>query len=93
MKRNPELRGDAPSLLLVELNPLTVIDGERLDDTYLAEDVSAIGSMREFCPHCREGQLQLVPRQDSVRVAHLFCYHCTRCFGALLEDGTPALCE
>lgn len=93
MKWTPELRGEAPPLMLVELDPQSVIDGERFDDTYLAEDVVSCGTMREFCPACRKGQLQLVLRQDNVRVAHLFCYHCTRCFGALLEDGTPALCE
>jgi hypothetical protein len=85
MKRTPELRGEAPALLLVELDPVTVIDGERCDDTYLAGDVAAVGAMREFCPACRQGQLQLVPRQDNVRIAHLFCYHCTRC--SLMYDA------
>jgi hypothetical protein len=26
-------------------------------------------------------------------VPHLFCLECTRCFGAFLADGTPALIE
>ncbi|MES2261547.1 MAG: hypothetical protein V4724_23760 [Pseudomonadota bacterium] len=93
MKQTLDQRGEAPSLLLVELDPLSVVDGERCDDTYLVEDVNACGAMREFCPSCRQGQLQLILRQDNVRVAHLFCYHCTRCYGAFFEDGTPALCE
>jgi len=93
MKQSVDKRGDPPVLLLVELDPVTVIDGERCDDTYLAEDVNACGAMREMCPVCKKGNLQLVPRQDNVRIAHLFCFHCTRCYGALFEDGTPALCE
>lgn len=93
MKQALDKRSGDAVLLLVELDPMHVVDGERCDDTYLAEDVSACGPMREVCPGCGKGHLQLVLRQDNVRLAHLFCYHCTRCYGALFEDGTPALCE
>lgn len=80
-------------LYLVQLDPQTVVDGVRYDDTFLADDIRTCGTMREVCPVCAEGHLQLVLRQKSVRVPHLFCLECTRCFGAFLEDGTPALIE
>jgi hypothetical protein len=32
-----------------------------------------------------------VLRQDSVRVAHLFCADCESCFDAHYRDGAPAL--
>ena len=80
-------------LYLVQLDPQTVVDGVRYDDTYLADEIRTCGTMRETCPVCAEGHLQLVLRQKSVRVPHLFCLECTRCFGAFLEDGTPALIE
>ena len=48
---------------------------------------------QEPCPICEEGHLQLVLRQKNVRVAHLFCIECTRCFGAFLPDGSPALAD
>jgi len=87
-------RATAPYLFLVELDPQRVVDGTRYDDkNYLAEDVTACGTMRETCPVCEEGHLQLVLRQKNVRVAHLFCIECTRCFGAFLSDGTPALAD
>ncbi len=89
----PEQREGSLQLSLVELDPVAIVDGTRYDENYLADDVYACGSMREMCPICEEGHLQLVLRQRSVRVAHLFCLHCTRCFGAFLPDGTPALVE
>jgi len=89
----PDQRGAAPSLFLVEMDPQSVVDGVRYDDNYLAEDVTACGTMRETCPVCEEGHLQLVLRQKNVRVAHLFCIECTRCFGAFLSDGSPALAD
>lgn len=84
--------GPAP-LYLVQLDPQSVVDGVRYDDTYLADEIRTCGTMRETCPVCAEGHLQLVLRQKSVRVPHLFCLECTRCFGAFLEDGSPALIE
>lgn len=90
----PEQRAMAPMLYLVELDPQRVVDGVRYDDDhYLSDDVAACGTMRETCPVCEEGHLQLVLRQRSVRVAHLFCIECTRCFGAFLSDGSPALAD
>lgn len=86
-------RLDAAHLYLVQLDPQTVVDGVRYDDTYLADEIRTCGTMRETCPVCAEGHLQLVLRQKSVRVPHLFCLECTRCFGAFLPDGTPALIE
>jgi hypothetical protein len=88
-----EQRSGAVPLHLVQLDPQAVIDGERCDDTYLADEVHTCGTMRETCPVCAASQLQLVLRQKNVRVPHLFCLECTRCFGAFLEDGTPALIE
>ena len=86
-------RGFPAQLYLVQLDPQTVVDGVRYDDTYLADDIRTCGTMRETCPVCEEGHLQLVLRQKNVRMAHLFCLECTRCFGAFLPDGTPALIE
>lgn len=88
-----EQRLEPAHLYLVQLDPQTVVDGVRYDDTYLADEIRTCGTMRETCPVCAEGHLQLVLRQKSVRVPHLFCLECTRCFGAFLEDGTPALIE
>jgi hypothetical protein len=84
--------GQAP-LHLVQLDPQAVVDGVRNDSTYLADEILTCGTMRETCPVCAEGHLQLVLRQKSVRVPHLFCLECTRCFGAFLDDGSPALIE
>lgn len=89
----PDQRAGQASLYLVQLDPQSVVDGVRYDDTYLADDIRTCGTMRETCPVCAEGHLQLVLRQKSVRVPHLFCLECTRCFGAFLEDGSPALIE
>jgi len=89
----PDQRGPEPVLFLVELDPQRVVDGVRYDENYLADDVMACGTMRETCPICEEGHLQLVLRQKNVRVAHLFCIECTRCFGAFLPDGSPALAD
>ena len=88
-----EQRASPAHLYLVQLDPQTVVDGVRFDDTYLADEIRTCGTMRETCPVCAEGHLQLVLRQKSVRVPHLFCLECTRCFGAFLSDGTPALIE
>lgn len=88
-----EQRAGQASLYLVQLDPQSVVDGVRYDDTYLADEIRTCGTMRETCPVCAEGHLQLVLRQKSVRIPHLFCLECTRCFGAFLEDGSPALIE
>lgn len=80
-----------PPLILVALDPLAIVAGERRDDVYVAEEVRAVGQMRETCPACPDTHLKLVPRQDDVRVAHLYCEQCTRCFDAFLDDGSSVL--
>lgn len=80
-----------PQLILVELDPLTVVDGVRLAYGLVAEDVSTYGAMRETCPFCRGVHLQLVLRQTNVKIAHLYCAKCARCFDACWPDYTSAL--
>jgi hypothetical protein len=76
-------------LVLSELNPRVVID--HLDDEEQPLHVLTFGSVREICPKCRTHQLKLVLRQQTVRVAHLFCADCETCFDAHYPNGTPAL--
>ena len=76
-------------LVLSELNPRMVID--HLDDEEQPLHVLTFGSVREICPKCRTHQLKLVLRQQTVRVAHLFCAECESCFDAHYPNGTPAL--
>lgn len=76
-------------LVLSELSPLAVID--RIDDEQMPLNLLTFGSVREPCPKCRQTHLKLVLRQDSVRVAHLFCAGCESCFDAHYRDGAPAL--
>ncbi|MBZ2206643.1 hypothetical protein [Massilia soli] len=76
-------------LILRELNPDDVIDQLARDGE--AIDAVSFGPVRETCPHCATNHLQLVLRQESVRVAHLFCVDCESCFDACYANGTPAL--
>lgn len=76
-------------LVLSELNPLAVIDQPADDDARL--DLLTFGSVREVCPKCGHAHLKLVLRQDSVRMAHLFCADCASCFDAHYANGAPAL--
>lgn len=76
-------------LVLSELNPLAVID--RLDDESTPLNLLTFGSVREICPKCEQTHLKLVLRQNSVRVAHLFCADCESCFDAHYTNGAPAL--
>ena len=76
-------------LVLSELNPRMVID--HFDDEELPLHVLTFGSVRELCPKCRTQQLKLVLRQQTVRVAHLFCADCESCYDAHYPNGTPAL--
>jgi uncharacterized protein YbaR (Trm112 family) len=76
-------------LVLSELNPRMVID--HIDDEEEPLHVLTFGSVREICPKCRTHQLKLVLRQQTVRVAHLFCAECESCFDAHYPNGTPAL--
>lgn len=80
-----------PILTLLELDPSLVIEGKRVDQGYLAPDPGLFGAMRETCPACRDVNLQLVLRQQRVKLAHLFCPQCTRCFDARYPDGSAAL--
>jgi hypothetical protein len=83
--------GDMPVLMLKDLAPSEVVAGDRLDHLYATEEVSSCGIMRETCPVCNEAHLRLVLRQNNVRVSHLYCPHCSRCFDACYPDGTSAL--
>ncbi len=80
-----------PMLTLLELDPRTVIDGVRVEQGFEAQDAKTFGAMREFCPACQDVNLQLVLRQERVKIAHLFCPQCTRCYTASYPDGSCAL--
>ena len=76
--------------VLVELDPAYVLETEReLAD--LKAEMRLFGQMRETCPECRDTHLQLVLRQKHVKLAHLFCLHCKKCFDACYQNGTSAL--
>ena len=89
----PDLRElSPPVLILTELNPLNIIEGElRADGFHPEEEITTCGAMRETCQFCEDQHLQLVLRQKAVKVAHLFCPQCTRCYHASYQDGSPAL--
>lgn len=75
-------------LILRELNPDDVIDHLAAGG---AIEAISFGTVRETCPNCATTHLQLVLRQESVRIAHLFCVDCESCFDACYANGTPAL--
>ena len=77
------------ALVLSELNPLVVVD--HLDGEHTPLTLLTFGNVREVCPKCQQGNLKLVLRQTSVRIAHLFCAECESCFDARYPDGAPAL--
>ncbi|WP_332848041.1 hypothetical protein [Massilia sp. S19_KUP03_FR1] len=77
-------------LILTELNPLLVVDSMTDDSQPL--DLITFGTLRELCPKCQRHGLNLVLRQSSVRIAHLFCADCASCYDAQYPDGAPALC-
>jgi hypothetical protein len=77
------------NLVLVELNPSSVID--HLDDEGAPLNLLSFGNVREICPKCGHPHLKLVLRQTAVRVAHLFCADCESCFDARYTNGAPAL--
>jgi len=77
------------ALVLSELNPLVVVD--HLDGEHTTLTLLTFGNVREVCPKCQQGNLKLVLRQTSVRMAHLFCAECESCFDARYADGAPAL--
>lgn len=77
------------NLVLSELKLAAVID--QPVDASAPLTLLTFGSVRELCPKCQQTHLKLVLRQDSVRVAHLFCADCESCFDAHYRDGAPAL--
>jgi hypothetical protein len=81
----------ATRLLLVELDPRSVVDGVRVASGFMGEDAPSVGMMRETCPYCGGLPLQLVLRQGHVIRSHLVCKACTRCFDAAYPDGSSAL--
>lgn len=81
-----------PPLVLVELDPEELVNGVRLHEGYQVEEVSSFGRVREVCPACKDVHLCLVLRQKNVRMEHLFCERCTRCYDACCAtDGSSAL--
>ena len=82
---------DTESLILIQLDPMEIIDGVQTDDGYLTDDINTFGEMREKCPACTDVHLKLVLRQKRVRRSHMFCDHCTRCFDAYYPNGVSAL--
>lgn len=80
---------EAGELILSELNPHIVVD--QLDNDDVPLNLLTFGNVREVCPKCRHTHLKLVLRQNSVRMAHLFCADCEACFDAHYANGAPAL--
>ena len=78
--------GEAP-LILSELDYALVFDHE--DGP--AQPVLTAGLVRETCPHCPGEHLRLVLRQDTVRLAHLFCETCRTCYDAHYLNARCAL--
>ena len=76
-------------LVLNELDPDSVID--HLEPPDRAIELITFGTVRETCPKCATTHLKLVLRQRRVRVAHLFCSECLRCFDARYTNGESAL--
>jgi hypothetical protein len=88
---NPSRRqqhGPDDYLILSELNPDAVVDGSAGDGAPL--NLITFGSVREVCPKCKH-HLKLVLRQSQVRIAHLLCPECERCFDAHYANGRSAL--
>ena len=79
------------NLILVELEPWSIVDGVYTDEGFLTGDINTAGEVRETCPECKDARLKLVLRQKLVRQSHLFCERCTRCFDAYYPNGASAL--
>lgn len=77
------------SLLLTELNSQAVVDESDAEPTPVM--LNTFGTVRETCPECQQTHLHLILRQRNVRMAHLFCPDCYRCFDAHYASGAPAL--
>lgn len=78
-------------LMLIQLDPASIVDCVKIDQGYLAHDFAIAGEMRETCPECKTSHLKLVLLQNGVKRAHMFCEQCTRCFDACYPDGYSAL--
>lgn len=78
--------GDAP-LILSELEYALVFDQQGGPSA----PVLSSGLVRETCPHCPGEHLKLVLRQETVRLAHLFCENCRTCYDAHYLNGRCAL--
>ena len=76
-------------LVLTELDPELVYD--RVDPPGGPVELITFGNVRETCPSCEDPHLKLVLRQRSVRLAHLCCSQCRRCYDAHYINGTSAL--
>jgi len=87
---NNKRQRDAQLRPLVELDPKLLVDGTLTAEGFLSADIDTAGKMREMCPYCKDAPLQLVIRRKQVIRSHLLCCKCTRCFDALLPDGTSA---
>ena len=81
-------RGPQEPLILSELAAEAVLD-QIADDGPV--DLITFGAVRELCPACRQSHLKLVLRQRRVRLAHLLCADCLRCYDAHYPNGDPAL--
>ncbi len=87
--RHPLRHNPDEALVLSEIDPDSVVD--HLDDADAAIELITFGTTRECCPQCRDTHLRLVLRQRRVRLAHLFCAECHRCFDAHYGSGNSAL--
>ncbi len=76
-------------LVFTELDPASVIDNDSPPGQPC--ELITFGDTREHCPSCQTKHLKLVLRQRNVRMAHLFCPTCERCFDAHYPNGTAAL--
>ena len=84
-------RDHVEPLMLMQIDPSTIVDGMFVNGGYLTQDFAIAGEMRETCPECQTIHLSLVLLQHGVKRAHLFCKKCTRCFDACYPTGESAL--
>ena len=76
-------------LVLSELDAALVYD--HIDPPNGLVELITFGAVRETCPCCEDPHLKLVLRQRSVRLAHLLCSQCHRCYDAHYLSGRSAL--
>jgi hypothetical protein len=80
----------ATKLVLIELEPGSVVDPIELGDEHSGKIVTS-GKMRETCPKCKDVHLQLVLLQKNIKMAHLLCTKCAACFDVRYTNGASAL--